>query len=60
MIRDEGDGFDFGSYLQVDPQRAFDTHGRGIAMASRLSFSHIEYRGGGNEVVGTIECDTSS
>ncbi len=56
VIRDEGDGFDFGSYLQVDPQRAFDTHGRGIAMASRLSFSHIEYRGGGNEVVGTIEC----
>ena len=37
-------------------QRAFDTHGRGIAMANRLSFSHIEYRGSGNEVVGTVIC----
>jgi anti-sigma regulatory factor (Ser/Thr protein kinase) len=57
VIRDEGNGFDWRAYLQVDPQRAFDTHGRGIAMANRLSFSHIEYRGSGNEVVGTIVCD---
>ncbi len=55
VIRDQGEGFDWQRYLQVDPQRAFDTHGRGIAMANRLSFSHIEYRGCGNEVVGTIE-----
>src|SRR5205823_7816260 len=32
-IRDQGCGFDWHSYLQIDPQRAFDTHGRGIAMA---------------------------
>lgn len=57
VIRDEGNGFDWRAYLQVDPQRAFDTHGRGIAMANRLSFSHIEYRGSGNEVIGTIVCD---
>jgi CheY-like chemotaxis protein len=57
VIRDEGSGFDWRSYLQVDPQRAFDTHGRGIAMANRLSFNHIEYRGSGNEVIGTIVCD---
>ena len=55
-IRDEGRGFDWQTYLQIDPQRAFDTHGRGIAMANRLSFSHIEYRGIGNEVVGTVLC----
>jgi len=54
-IRDCGSGFDWQRYLQVDPQRAFDTHGRGIAMANRLSFSHIEYHGCGNEVVGTIK-----
>jgi sigma-B regulation protein RsbU (phosphoserine phosphatase) len=53
-IRDEGHGFDWRQYLEVDPQRAFDTHGRGIAMANRLSFSRLEYRGCGNEVVGTI------
>ena len=57
IIRDEGHGFDWRAYLQVDPQRAFDTHGRGIAMANRLSFNHIEYRGCGNEVIGTIVCD---
>ena len=55
-IRDQGRGFDWQTYLQIDPQRAFDTHGRGIAMANRLSFSHIEYRGCGNEVVGTVVC----
>jgi DNA-binding response OmpR family regulator len=54
--RDQGRGFDWQTYLQIDPQRAFDTHGRGIAMANRLSFSHIEYRGSGNEVVGTVIC----
>jgi len=57
VIRDQGEGFDWRAYLQIDPQRAFDTHGRGIAMANRLSFSHIEYRGCGNEVIGTIVCD---
>jgi DNA-binding response OmpR family regulator len=59
-IRDCGKGFDWQKYMQVDPQRAFDTHGRGIAMANRLSFSHIEFRGCGNEVVGTVTCATSS
>lgn len=54
LIRDRGPGFDWKRYLHVDPQRAFDTHGRGIAMANRLSFSHLEYRGCGNEVVGTV------
>lgn len=55
VIRDRGPGFDWQRYLHVDPQRAFDTHGRGIAMANRLSFSHLEYRGCGNEVVGTVQ-----
>jgi anti-sigma regulatory factor (Ser/Thr protein kinase) len=56
VIRDQGKGFDFEKYMQVDPQRAFDTHGRGIAMANRVSFTKLEYRGSGNEVVGTVEC----
>jgi CheY-like chemotaxis protein/anti-sigma regulatory factor (Ser/Thr protein kinase) len=53
-ITDPGTGFDWQRFLEVDPQRAFDNHGRGIAMAKRLSFSKIEYRGCGNEVVGTV------
>lgn len=54
VIRDRGAGFDWRSYMQVDPKRAFDTHGRGIAIANRLSFTNLEYRGCGNEVVGTV------
>lgn len=58
VIRDEGSGFDWRRYVEVDPQRAFDTHGRGILMASRLSFQRLEYRGSGNEVVGHIRGGT--
>lgn len=54
IIRDEGKGFDWQRYLHVDPTRAFDTHGRGIAIANRMSFSRLEYRGCGNEVMGTV------
>ena len=57
LIRDAGPGFDWQKYINVDPLRAFDTHGRGIAIANRFSFSHLEYRGCGNEVIGTIELD---
>jgi len=53
-IIDEGTGFDWRDYLDMSPERAFDTHGRGIAMARLLSFDSLEYRGRGNEVVGRI------
>lgn len=53
-ISDQGDGFDWGPYLQIDPQRAFHTHGRGIAVANLLSFDTLEYVGKGNVVVATV------
>lgn len=53
-IRDDGSGFDWTPFLDIDPSRAFDTHGRGIAMARRLSFTSLDYRGSGNEVVATV------
>jgi len=53
-IRDEGAGFDWRCYLEPDPKRVFDTHGRGIVIARRLTFDTLEYRGSGNEVVGCI------
>ncbi len=53
-IRDEGAGFPWAAYLTVDPQRAFHTHGRGIAISRAMSFDSVEYRGRGNEVVATI------
>jgi CheY-like chemotaxis protein len=57
-IRDEGHGFDWNRFLDIDPSRAFDTHGRGIAMARRLSFTSLDYRGSGNEVVATVRAAT--
>jgi CheY-like chemotaxis protein/anti-sigma regulatory factor (Ser/Thr protein kinase) len=53
-IVDQGAGFDWKNYLQISPDRAFDTHGRGIAMANSISFDHIEYQGIGNEVRATV------
>jgi DNA-binding response OmpR family regulator/anti-sigma regulatory factor (Ser/Thr protein kinase) len=54
-VRDQGAGFDWRPYLEPDPTRVFDTHGRGITIARRLSFDELEYRGSGNEVVAKID-----
>ncbi len=50
VIKDQGEGFEWQQYLEISTERATDSHGRGIAMASMLSFDDIEYRGNGNEV----------
>jgi len=55
-ICDRGNGFEWSRYLDIDPRRAFDRHGRGILMARHVSFSSIEYRGTGSEVVATVRC----
>lgn len=49
-ISDQGSGFDWEKYLEIDPARVYDSHGRGIAMARMLSFDNMEYLGAGNEV----------
>jgi hypothetical protein len=49
-VIDEGSGFDWRPFLHLDPQRAFDTHGRGIATAKMVSFDSLEYHGTGNHV----------
>ncbi|MBA1445372.1 MAG: response regulator [Gammaproteobacteria bacterium] len=54
LIHDQGDGFDWQDYLEMSPDRIFDTHGRGIAMARMVSFDQLEYLGNGNQVVATI------
>ena len=53
-IKDEGKGFDWQKYLEIDIDRAFDNHGRGIAMAAMVSFDQLEYEGIGNEVRAVI------
>lgn len=53
-IEDEGEGFDWQQYLEFSADRAFDPHGRGIAMARLSSLDEIEYQGCGNRVVAKI------
>lgn len=55
VIRDAGGGFDWKRFFEIGPERVFDAHGRGIIMARALSFSTVEYRGLGNEVLATIK-----
>ena len=50
-IMDQGPGFDWQRYLAFSPERAFDTHGRGIALSRQVSFDRVEYLGSGNEVL---------
>jgi CheY-like chemotaxis protein/anti-sigma regulatory factor (Ser/Thr protein kinase) len=49
-IKDYGEGFEWRKYLQVDPSRAHDNHGRGIAQANMMSFDKLTYNEAGNEV----------
>ncbi len=53
-VTDEGDGFDWRPYLEIQPERVFDLHGRGIAMSRMTSFDTIEYHGRGNKVEVTV------
>lgn len=60
VIKDQGEGFDWEKYIEMDPARAFDTHGRGIAMSKMMSFDELEYRGKGNEVVVKVALNPAS
>jgi CheY-like chemotaxis protein/anti-sigma regulatory factor (Ser/Thr protein kinase) len=53
FIRDQGPGFDWQRYLTLSPDRVFDSHGRGVFMAS-ASFDRLEYLGSGNAVAAEI------
>lgn len=53
-IEDDGEGFNWEPYLELDTARIFDDHGRGIAMARLTSFDNVEFKGKGNVVVGMI------
>jgi len=54
IITDEGDGFDWQSYLRVAPDRATHKHGRGIAIANMMSFDKLMYNEKGNTVIGIV------
>jgi len=53
-ITDQGEGFDWKSYMEFDVQRLLDSHGRGIAIANNVSFDQLEYNAKGTEVIARL------
>jgi DNA-binding response OmpR family regulator len=54
VIKDQGKGFNWQEYLDFSTERAFDLHGRGIALAKLMSFDQLQYQGNGNTVIATV------
>lgn len=54
QITDQGEGFDWKSYLMIDPSRTQDNHGRGIAQARAQSFDKLKYNDKGNQVLAVV------
>jgi len=49
-VMDQGQGFEHTKYLDFDPERIFDPHGRGIALSHNKFFNGVTYLGTGSEV----------
>lgn len=54
IIEDQGQGFDWRKYMKIDPARAGDNHGRGIAQANATSFDKLSYNDTGNKAVAFV------
>lgn len=54
QITDQGEGFDWKSFLMIDPSRTQDNHGRGIAQARAQSFDKLKYNDKGNQVLAVV------
>lgn len=54
VIEDQGEGFDWKRHLHINPARAGDKHGRGIARAAAISFDRLTYNPKGNRAVALV------
>jgi len=59
-IVDQGAGFDWKPYLTLEPTRAYDPNGRGIALARLLSFQDLYYEDGGRTAVAIVAVPTAA
>lgn len=53
-VTDQGSGFAWQKFIAVDPARALDNHGRGIARANMI-FDSLEYNKQGNQVMAIVD-----
>jgi DNA-binding response OmpR family regulator len=54
LVTDQGQGFNWTKFQNIDSKRVFDNHGRGIVMAKSLVFERLEYHAPGNQVLCVI------
>lgn len=54
IVEDQGQGFIWQDYLAIDPARAGDNHGRGIAQANAISFDKLTYNETGTKAVAFV------
>lgn len=54
IITDQGPGFAWKRFLTIEPSRAKDNHGRGIAQANALSFDKLTYNEAGNQAIAYV------
>ncbi len=54
VITDQGKGFNWRKYMNIEPSRSHDNHGRGIAQANALSFDKLTFNETGNQAIGFV------
>lgn len=54
VVTDQGPGFNWKRYMTIEPSRARDNHGRGIAQANALSFDKLTFNEAGNQAIGFV------
>lgn len=55
QVSDEGKGFEWWRYLEIDPSRATHPNGRGIALANKISFDRLQFTQDGSRVLAVVE-----
>lgn len=53
-ITDQGNGFNWKRFMTIEPSRARDNHGRGIAQANAISFDKLSFNDKGNQVIAFV------
>lgn len=54
VITDQGGGFNWKRYMTIEPARARDNHGRGIAQANAISFDKLTFNEKGNQAIAFV------
>jgi len=54
VITDQGPGFNWKRFMNIEPSRAKDNHGRGIAQANALSFDKLTFNEKGNQAIAFV------